>query len=100
MRVAVVVIAGADEYTYGSNVTFLCAGVFGEEPYACSWEVPPGSSSLTNGNVSTTDEGTLLTFTAFESDSGEYTCTCVDNENEVKSASESIEVGKSFTRYS
>lgn len=56
---------------YGETVTLRCEAV-GETVF--NWMVPAGSTSLTRGNVTTTDSESTLTFIALEEDSGEYIC--------------------------
>ena len=68
-------------YTYGETVTLRCVAFGGSPPYNFTWVVPPGSTSLSRGDITHDDAGTrsTLTFTAFEEDSGEYSCQIVGN---------------------
>ena len=63
-------------YIYEETVTLGCVAFGGSPPYNFTWVVPQGSTSLSRGNLSINDAGTIstLTFRTFEEDSGEYSC--------------------------
>ena len=72
-------------YEYGEIVSLRCRGFqeIGDPdpPYTFIWTAPEGSTSLTRDTSSfvNTSASSRLTFTAFQEDSGQYTCDIVGN---------------------
>ena len=86
-----------DAYVYGETVTLFCIVVAGGTPPITfgDWIPPEGSTSLSRGTIS--DDGSTLTFTALESDTGSFRCSATDSEGETDSGSEEIVVGKQWS---
>ena len=86
------VIIGDDTYVYDGEVSLRCLAVQGSATYSFNWLVPDGSTSLSRGQVITSDAVSVLTFTALEEDSGEYTCQ-VESGSETASDSITVNIG-------
>ena len=65
--------SGGSTFEYGQNVTLMCILVNGP-PSVLVWEVPPASTSLSRGMTYDQQNSSILTFTALENDTGNYTC--------------------------
>ena len=74
---------------YGENVTIEC-GVPEGYQVEFTWSAPTASTSLSRATITTNSTSSVLTFTADENDSGEFTCTTDFN----GIASVSVTIGK------
>ena len=77
MYTAIVITAAPTYAYYGENVTLVCT-VFGNLSDPLIWEVPTNSTSLSRGNIDNGSMDSILTFIAFEDDSGVYSCRHAD----------------------
>ena len=64
------------QFSYGENITLECFARSSSDPHNFTWGAPEGSTSLERGSIVVNDEMTIsvLTFEAFEEDTGTFTC--------------------------